>query len=305
LSVTTETLAKFSQLYLQKGQWKGKQLLPRAWIEEATSAKIQQPAPSMGGSDADLEKLKQTSDWHQGYGYQIWRCRHNAFRGDGAFGQFCIVMPDQDAVVAITSNTCDYQGALNLVWEYVLPSMHDRALTEDVETETQLKREFASLILPLPTGAATSPAVGKIADKNFRLEPNSLGAQSVSFSFGGESCLFGLKDGKGASEVRCGIGQWTDGVTNMPGTPPVITEMIGPKVGVRGPVKVAAAGAWKDNDAFQMVWRYFETPHHDTVTCRFDGDGINIEFLNSITQVWLPASWHRETRPVLKGRIST
>jgi hypothetical protein len=32
-------------------------------------------------------------DWRQGYGYQFWRCRHNCYRGDGAFGQYCIVMP--------------------------------------------------------------------------------------------------------------------------------------------------------------------------------------------------------------------
>jgi CubicO group peptidase (beta-lactamase class C family) len=303
LSVTTETLAKFGQLYLQKGQWKGKQLLPPEWIEEATTARIQQPATPGAGHGADLEKLKQTSDWHQGYGYQFWRCRHNAFRGDGAFGQFCVVMPEQDAVVAITSNTTDYQRVLNLVWEHLLPGMHDRALTKDVESETQLKRELASLILPLPAGVATSAAVGKIADKSFRLEPNSLGAQSVSFSFRGESCLFGLKHGKSASEVRCGIGRWTDGVTNVPGTPPELTEILGLTAGARRPVRVAAAGAWKDNDTFQMVWRYFETPHHDTVTCRFDEDKVNMEFMNSITQVWLPPL-HLETRPVLKGRIS-
>lgn len=34
------------------------------------------------------------SDWNPGYGFQFWRCRHNAYRGDGAFGQYCVVMPD-------------------------------------------------------------------------------------------------------------------------------------------------------------------------------------------------------------------
>src|SRR5262249_53568237 len=94
LSVTTETLAKFGQLYLQKGSWHGKQLLRPEWVEEATTFKIQQPADPAG----DV-----SPDWHQGYAYQFWRCRHNAFRGDGAFGQFCIVMPEKNAVVAITS----------------------------------------------------------------------------------------------------------------------------------------------------------------------------------------------------------
>ena len=92
LSIRTEDIARFGQLYLQKGKWQGKQLVPAAWVEAATARQ------TSNGSNPK-------SDWDQGYGYQFWRCRHGAYRGDGAFGQFCIVMPEQDAVVAITSGT--------------------------------------------------------------------------------------------------------------------------------------------------------------------------------------------------------
>ena len=84
--------------------------MPEAWVEEATathSDNSSQPNP----------------DWQQGYGYQFWRCRHGAYRGDGAFGQYCLVMPDQDAVLAITSGIGDMQAALDLVWEHLLPAM--------------------------------------------------------------------------------------------------------------------------------------------------------------------------------------
>ena len=49
-------------------------------------------------------------DWRQGYGFQFWRCTHNAFRGDGADGQFCVVIPDKDAVIAITAQTGRHAG---------------------------------------------------------------------------------------------------------------------------------------------------------------------------------------------------
>ena len=68
------------------------------------------------------------SDWDQGYGYQFWRCRHGAYRGDGAFGQYCVVMPEQDAVIAITSGVKDMQAVLNLVWDKLLPAMPVRAI---------------------------------------------------------------------------------------------------------------------------------------------------------------------------------
>jgi CubicO group peptidase (beta-lactamase class C family) len=74
LSIRTEDIARFGQLYLQKGKWNGRQLVPATWVESATSRQT-----SNGSSPK--------SDWEQGYGYQFWRCRHGAYRGDGAFGQ--------------------------------------------------------------------------------------------------------------------------------------------------------------------------------------------------------------------------
>ncbi|NND95771.1 MAG: serine hydrolase, partial [Pirellulaceae bacterium] len=104
LFLRTEDIAKFGQLYLQKGDWNGRQLIPKAWIEQATSKQVS------NGSDPDR-------DWDQGYGFQFWRCRHDAYRGDGKDGQFCIVLPDRNAVVAITANTRDMPAILNVVWD--------------------------------------------------------------------------------------------------------------------------------------------------------------------------------------------
>ena len=45
-----------------------------------------------------------------------------AYRGDGAFGQYCVVLPAQDAVLAITSAVDDLQSVLDVVWEKLLPA---------------------------------------------------------------------------------------------------------------------------------------------------------------------------------------
>ena len=65
-----------------------------------------------------------TSDWLQGYGYQMWRCRHNAFRADGAYGQYILVLPEQDAVIAVTAHLGDMQEELNLIWDNILPALN-------------------------------------------------------------------------------------------------------------------------------------------------------------------------------------
>jgi CubicO group peptidase (beta-lactamase class C family) len=297
LSATTETLAKFGKFYLQQGQWNGKQLLPKAWVQEATTFKIQQPAATPG---TDLAQLKQSSDWNQGYAYQFWRCRHDAYRGDGAFGQYCIILPKQDAVIAITSATTDMQGLLNLVWEHLLPGMRDQPLPADASASAQLAEQLAALTLPLPTGSKTSPISAKANGHSFELESNSLGATSVALRFERDACKVELTAAAGRSDIHCGIGRWLDGATSMPGTPPEITELIGAPVGQQPPAKVAAAGVWKDDNTFQMQWRFYGTPHHDVVTCRFDGDRVQVEFKNSITT--LSGGGHPEARPVLQGR---
>ena len=151
LSLRTEDIARFGQLYLQKGKWKGKQLVPSQWIEEATARQT-----SNGSSP--------NSDWDQGYGYQFWRSRHNTYRGDGAFGQYCMVIPEFDAVVAITSGVRDMQSVMNLVWNKLLPAMKPNRLPENAVARRKLEAKLAGLLVKLPSGQPTMP----LASNGFR-----------------------------------------------------------------------------------------------------------------------------------------
>ncbi|NWJ53017.1 MAG: ChbG/HpnK family deacetylase [Bacteroidetes bacterium] len=117
LYIKTEDMARMGQFLLQKGNWNGKQLLPEAWFDEATSVKITQ-SPVWVPSNIKSKD----SDWVQGYCYQLWRCRNNAYRADGANGQFIIVLPEKDAVVVTTANINDMQAEINLIWKYLLPA---------------------------------------------------------------------------------------------------------------------------------------------------------------------------------------
>ncbi|HEY0680968.1 MAG TPA: hypothetical protein VGD45_01415 [Steroidobacter sp.] len=303
LSMTTESVAQLGQLYLQRGEWNGRQLLPKQWVEEATTFKIQQPPGTNGTSaSATVAQLRETSDWHQGYCYQFWRSRHRSFRGDGAFGQFCLVLPEHDAVIVMTSLTADMQGLLNLAWEHLLPAMHDKPLRENAAAASLLSRELAALALPIPDGAPTSANAARVTGKRFAIDPNSLRASSVSMRFEKNTCVFELQSENTAHRVNCGIGSWVDGVSSMPGTPPEFTELLGRSSGPQYPIKVAAAGAWEDESTFEMRLRFYETPHYDTVTCRFDGERVQIQFMNNITA--LSGGAHAETRPILEGRLS-
>lgn len=135
LYLKTEDIAKFGQLLLNEGLWKGTQLIPASWIREAT------------GHQIDNNRGEGNPDWSQGYGYQFWRCRHNAFRGDGKDGQFCIVIPEHDAIVVMTAKTGNMQRQLEVVWDHLLPALGTEELPENSEGNRRLRDRIQGLRL--------------------------------------------------------------------------------------------------------------------------------------------------------------
>jgi len=168
LRVRTEDLAKFGQLYLQKGRY-GRQLLPPEWVEAASARQVS------NGSNPK-------SDWNQGYGFQFWRCRNNAFRGDGAFGQFCVVMPDQDAVIAITSGIRDMQSVLDLVWDKFLPACQPESLPSNPSWRARLTETLSGLQLAPARGADTSDLAENFLNRKFIFAVNDQKLESVSLN---------------------------------------------------------------------------------------------------------------------------
>lgn len=144
LWLCTEDVAKFGQLYLQKGKWKDKQRIPEKWVEEATRKQVE---------NAEASHSKLGIDWTQGYGFQFWRCTHDAFRGDGAGGQLCVVIPDKDVAIAITASSGDFQGEMNAIWNNLHPAFEDKALPEDAAGQEKLKQAINRLEVHAPKKA--------------------------------------------------------------------------------------------------------------------------------------------------------
>jgi CubicO group peptidase (beta-lactamase class C family) len=287
LRVKTEDIAKLGLLYLHKGVWNGKRLLPEAWIDEATRIQIANASPA--------DKAAQISDWSQGYGYQFWRCRHDAYRGDGAFGQYCIVIPGQDAVIAITSEENDMQAILNEAWDHLLPALQGTNLTTDESAQAQLKQKLASLMLATPAGQPSSPA--RSGKQAYSIADNGLGISQVSLAFQKDRCLFSMQDAQGEHHLTCGMGRWQKGETDLSAVPLKLVPTSGPR---ELPMKIAAGGAWSDPNTFVMFWRFIETAHYESVTCRFEEDNLRVEFKKSLAYL-NPAV--KDNRPVLVGKL--
>ncbi|WP_239157276.1 serine hydrolase domain-containing protein [Actinocatenispora thailandica] len=113
LYLTTEAVAAFGELLLRGGRWQGRQLIPAEWVALATRRHVGTRQFADGTREAD---------WLVGYGYQFWRSRHG-YRGDGAMGQLCLVVPEYGLVVAVTAATWRTQVILDAVWDCLLPAL--------------------------------------------------------------------------------------------------------------------------------------------------------------------------------------
>jgi hypothetical protein len=283
LNLKTEDIARFGQLYLQKGAWEGEQLLPEVWVAEATS------------SQTDNSSMD-NADWSQGYGYQFWRCRHNAYRGDGAFGQYCIVMPDQAAVLAITGGLGDMQEVLDLVWRHLLPTMGPGSLSAAPETHAALASRLSDLSFVPLEGAFASPIGEHVSGKIYAFDLDvqraiaerhhaSADAQlmrSMSLTFDDDGGTLMIEDGRGPQEIRFGLGTWYPGTTMLDG------DRLRP---------VAASGAWMSDDTFAVRLSFYGTPFCPTVLCRFDNDHVTYQFKSNV-------GFGPTERPELVGKVT-
>ncbi len=247
MSLSTESIARFGQLLLQKGSWNGDEVLPAPWVENATSFQV---------SNAQNDQV----DWQQGYGFQFWLCRFDGFRGDGAFGQFCVVLPDQDLVVAITAATPSMQAVLNLVWQHLVEPLQQAALPEDPASVRELEQNILGLVLTGPKTFEGSTKEILIAGKTFESTDPSQKIQSCQLDFDDEGCTLILKYLSNDKTIRAGTQTWISGQSSFE-----IDDQ-----------KVAALGAWVSSDTFEIqIWAQ-ESPSGTLIRCRFDDNSLEL-----------------------------
>ncbi|MGE3308619.1 MAG: serine hydrolase domain-containing protein [Limisphaerales bacterium] len=251
LRVRTEDIARFGQFLLREGRWEGKQLLPASWIQQATTRQVS------NGSNPK-------SDWDQGYGFQFWRCRNGAYRGDGAFGQYCVVFPEHDVVLAITSGLRDMQAVLNAVWDHLMPAFQPGRLPSNPGQQRRLEARLAFLSVPTPTGSSVPAGSGEFLGRTYSFPPDDSGLESFSLEAdpaGAGGYLVERRAG-GTSRIPWGHGEWRKGVGSF---------------GNYVEEPLAASGAWTSDSTFEARICARETPYIAAVTLRFEGDEVTRE----------------------------
>ncbi|MFP5283619.1 MAG: serine hydrolase domain-containing protein [Actinomycetes bacterium] len=230
LHLATEAVAKLGLLYLQRGLWAGRQLLPEDWVAAATRRQVDNPR-------------EPEPDWRRGYGYQFWMARHG-YRGDGAYGQFCLVLPEADAVVVMTGATERMQAVLDHVWAHLWPALSAGGDDGDARLATRL----AGLCLPPATGSRDRP-VGQASASSRPagdLSPQADPLRVLEVVEIPDGWSLRLADADGALEVRCGHQTWL----------PTTVELPGGRL-----LEVAGSAAWTSPTTLVAHLLFVRTPH--------------------------------------------
>jgi CubicO group peptidase (beta-lactamase class C family) len=282
LRVRTEDILNFGQLYLQKGEWKGKQLLSEDWISEATRKQVD-------SQDND-------SDWGQGYGYQFWMCRPGCYRGDGAYGQYCIVIPEKNAVIAVTSESRDMGASMQLLWDHILPAMKEGSepFKEDKSATDALMQRVTQLSLPIGKGLPADVLHHDVPATSFVFEENPFQAKSVSFNFAGDVCEAVFYENNTSITVKSGLSRWVTGDHR---------KEANSLFAIRGrtpmPTKISSYFYWSDVSTLVMHLKYVENTHADIFTFVFNEGGLALSFDNSLSHF----NDNPDGRPAIKASI--
>lgn len=259
LSIGTEDIARFGQLYLQKGKWEGKQLLPENWVKEAGKFQIDN-SPS------------ENPDWSQGYGYQFWRCcPAEVYRGDGAFGQFCIIMPEQDAVIAITAGVQNMQSVLAKIWEHILPALKKNQTASDEKNPQYLSQMIRKMqILPLIQNYSVENE-RKFGNQTFNFGENDFFLHSIQLDFVENRLNYQAAfPHSNLQELtfKFGRGAW------------VYDHSI---LADRRLYKAAISGSWVEDNVFQLCICHIEMPFITNMFISFNNDKVFIQFKYNVS----------------------
>ncbi len=195
-----DAVARLGQLYLDDGVWEGRRILPEGWVAQASAMQVSNAANS-------------DPDWRAGYGFQLWRSRHG-YRGDGAAGQFMVVLPEQRTVVALLSCTEGMQRVLDLMWEHLLPAMGvPRAAGA---ADHALARRLSSLCQPTAQERHGGRGV-QLFDGQFLPDPHAMVSHRTITMLDAHEGVLTLHEGERSLRLAL-TSSWTDEANGLTST---------------------------------------------------------------------------------------
>ena len=249
--------ALFGQLLIQKGNWNGKQLISEKWVNEMMTVRV----------------VRDAND----YGYQTWLCEYpGAWRADGAFGQYIIMIPQKNMVVVL--NQCSRSKGWperSNIWHTVVKNCLNCAIETTPAELAKLKEYEENATLPVLEGDSINALAQKYNGKTFKLDKNKLGWKSIKFNLGKENNSLEVTDNEGkTTKIDLGYKKWA--TSELAGFPHYSVGAKNRFSGISGPFYTGSCYAWRFNTLNTKI-HYVNWVTSLSLSFRFNGNDIEIE----------------------------
>ena len=242
LFASTELAVRLGKLYLNKGVFNGKRIISEEWVELA-----QKPHSDNSANG--------THDWTAGYGYQFWRCAKEGYRGDGAFGQYCIILPDKNLTFALKTETNDMQGSLDGIFEFLYDYEGD--------DESDIENEISEIYKPSPSEKLV------FNERTYRLESNLQGFTAITPYYENGNLVLEISNGVKMQKISAGNGEMIYNKIIAKSFKPILLGLA-PYLREEECEFYASYSVCKNEIKIDM--RYTNCPHHCGITLNFDDD---------------------------------
>lgn len=248
-NVCCEDAAKLGLLYLGGGMWNGKRLLSQQYIDQAQSY----ISDNTGNGNPD---------WCAGYGLQFWRNYRGGYRGDGAFGQVCIVYPEKNIVIAAIAESGDMQSEMDGFFEFI------NALDEH---PTPVSDELESFLEGFyPAGEFAAPA--ELMGKEYLIDQNSCGFKYLRFDKTKDGMDITLSTAEHINTIKLVSGKWVQGTMHGNRVKPTLDDLT---PNHDRPLEYYACATVSNGDLCVSL-RAVNCPHNITYTFAANGENMEI-----------------------------
>jgi hypothetical protein len=264
LSLTTESVAKFGLMLLNKGKHEGRTIVSEKYVALATTEQ----------SDNRAEAKPNRIDTAQGYGYQFHMGRQECYRGGGAFGQLCLVAPQQRIVIAATSafpNGQLEQTLLDLIYEHILDPLAGQPLSPSVHTK-ELNRMLSQMTCAPPNFLPIPKDAPNLNDRCYDISENPHGLQKIRFRAKGEQLHFELI-----------YGDERDTALPLDLTQPERSWGVFVKDLSWHRQEAITYAGWQNSSTLKLTVYYIETPYVVNYELTFEAEKVEVHFHSNVS----------------------
>ncbi|MEK3683055.1 serine hydrolase domain-containing protein [Paenibacillus sp. FSL R10-2736] len=260
LSLSTESVARFGQMLLNKGVYNGRRIVSEQYIQRAAS------------EQSDNRAGAQRIDSAQGYGYQFHLCRRGCYRGDGSFGQLCLVAPELNIVIAVAASFGSMnrlQVLLDLIFEHIFDTLGGSPLPDSGDNAglQELLSDWSTSALPVVQQLCPGRRLADGLSGPYQIGGNPHGLREISFTR--INTLL---------KLQMVYGDQRDNVLPFDFSKPVWTEDVFSKDLSLHRQQVITYANWLAEDTLKLTLYYIETPYVVTYTIIFGENKLKFRF---------------------------